>query len=132
MRRNHVLLWAGLIVVCILMGALSLRLLMSGAIARDYTLVFWAAVAYTGWLLGGLMAICRLMMDDGRGVDETGGLHHDDGLRGMRTRSRPRNRRKGDDGMRNTLPPRAIAVQPRAARTVRKLRGSDGTEGDAR
>ena len=55
-RRNLVIA----LVACIFFGGLSLKLLVGGLLFGDYSTVFWASVAYTGWLTGAIMVIAEL------------------------------------------------------------------------
>jgi len=48
------------LVACILFGGLALKYLVSGVLWGDWSLVFWAAVAYTGWLTGAIMCVAAL------------------------------------------------------------------------
>ena len=48
------------LVACILLGGVTLRILTGALMWGDWSTVFWAGVAYTGWLTGGLMCVAAL------------------------------------------------------------------------
>ena len=48
------------LVACLIGGGVSVRILVGALMWGDWTTVFWAGMAYTGWLTGALMCIAVL------------------------------------------------------------------------
>ena len=48
------------LVGCLVFGGVSLKILASGVVWGDWSTVFWAGVAYSGWLVGAIMCVAAL------------------------------------------------------------------------